>query len=43
MQKFVPGAEIVELETGHWPQMEATEKFNETLEKWLQSVVASGE
>ena len=43
MQKYAPGSEVVELETGHWPQMEATEKFNAVLEKWLQSVVASGE
>ena len=35
MRQFVDGAKIVELDTGHWVQMEATEEVNSALERWL--------
>ncbi len=37
MQKYAPHAEIVELDTGHWVQLEATEGLNGALEKWIET------
>ncbi|KAJ2974833.1 hypothetical protein NUW54_g11830 [Trametes sanguinea] len=42
MAKFAPHAKIVELNVGHWAQMEATEQFNRVLEDWIQSLPSSG-
>ena len=39
MAKFVQHGETVELDSGHWLQMEATAEVNNTLERWLESVV----
>lgn len=38
MQKYAPHAEIVELDSGHWPQFEATDELNKVLEKWIENV-----
>ncbi|KAI1788084.1 alpha/beta-hydrolase [Ganoderma leucocontextum] len=35
MAQWVPHAEIVELESGHWVQLEASEQLNQTLESWI--------
>ncbi|KAI0644402.1 Alpha/Beta hydrolase protein [Trametes meyenii] len=37
MAKYVPQAKIVELDTGHWAYLEATERFNQELDAWLES------
>ncbi|KAJ2966877.1 hypothetical protein NUW54_g13678 [Trametes sanguinea] len=42
MAKFAPHAKIVELNVGHWAQLEATEQFNRVLEDWIQSLPLSG-
>ncbi len=36
MEKYAPHAEIVELNTGHWVQLEATEEYNAILEQWIE-------
>ncbi|RPD55208.1 alpha/beta-hydrolase [Lentinus tigrinus ALCF2SS1-6] len=36
MQKYAPHAEIFELDTGHWVQLEATEEYNAALEQWIE-------
>ncbi|KAI0666634.1 alpha/beta-hydrolase [Trametes maxima] len=38
MEKYVPHAKIVELDTGHWVYLEATEQFNQELDAWLGSL-----
>ena len=35
MKQFAPGAEIVDIDAGHWVQLEATAQLNQVLEKWL--------
>ncbi|KAI0633812.1 alpha/beta-hydrolase [Trametes polyzona] len=35
MQAFAPQATVVELDVGHWPQLENTEGVNRELERWL--------
>ncbi|KAI9059137.1 alpha/beta-hydrolase [Trametes sanguinea] len=42
MAKFAPHAKIVELNVGHWVQLEATDEFNRVLEDWIQSLPLSG-
>ena len=34
----MPHAEIVELDCGHWSMLEETEQFNQTLERWFESL-----
>ncbi|KAI0666633.1 alpha/beta-hydrolase [Trametes maxima] len=38
MEKHIPHAKIVDLDAGHWPQLETTNKFNQELEKWIESL-----
>ncbi len=38
MKQWAPHAEIVEIEAGHWVQLEASEQLNQTLEKWIGSL-----
>ncbi|KAH9941664.1 alpha/beta-hydrolase [Epithele typhae] len=35
LAKYAPHAEVIELDAGHWVQLEATKEVNEGLEKWL--------
>ncbi|KAH9940022.1 alpha/beta-hydrolase [Epithele typhae] len=35
LAKYAPDAEIIDLNVGHWPQLEATQEVNEGLENWL--------
>ena len=37
VMKHAPHAEIIELNTGHWVQLEATAELNDALERWLQN------
>ncbi|CDO74917.1 hypothetical protein BN946_scf184927.g1 [Trametes cinnabarina] len=34
-ERYIPHAKIVELDTGHWVQLEATEQVNKELEEWI--------
>ncbi|KAI0360858.1 alpha/beta-hydrolase [Trametes cingulata] len=38
MGKYAPHAKIVELETGHWVQLEATEQLNKVFEEWIKEL-----
>ncbi|KAI0768832.1 Alpha/Beta hydrolase protein [Trametes elegans] len=38
MKQYVPEAKIVELNTGHWVQMEATDRVNAVLDAWLEGL-----
>ncbi|KAI0656557.1 alpha/beta-hydrolase [Cubamyces menziesii] len=38
IEKYVPQAKIVELECGHWVQLEQTERLNEVWEKWIEGL-----
>ncbi|KAI0373441.1 alpha/beta-hydrolase [Pilatotrama ljubarskyi] len=38
MEKYAPHAKVVELETGHWVQLEATAQLNEVLEDWIKAL-----
>lgn len=38
MAQYAPHATIVELNVGHWPQLEETERVNLELEKWLDTL-----
>lgn len=38
MQQYVPHADIVELDTGHWTTLEKSEELNEILDKWLEKL-----
>ncbi|KAI0794219.1 alpha/beta-hydrolase [Fomes fomentarius] len=38
MAKSVPHAKIVELDTGHWIMLEATERVNAELEEWVKGL-----
>ncbi|EIW62589.1 alpha/beta-hydrolase [Trametes versicolor FP-101664 SS1] len=38
MAQYAPHATIVELDVGHWPHLEETEKVNLALEKWLETL-----
>ena len=35
MRQWVPHAEIVEMDCGHWTLLEESERLNQTLERWL--------
>ena len=39
MQKWAPHADVVELDTGHWAQYEATAELNDALEKWVNKLL----
>ncbi|KAI0738308.1 alpha/beta-hydrolase [Daedaleopsis nitida] len=41
MQKYAPQAEIVEVDTGHWAQLEGSEHVSNHLEKWLGKLAAA--
>lgn len=38
IEKFLPHAKVVELNTGHWVNFEATEMLNAELEKWVEGL-----
>ena len=38
IEKYVPQAKIVELDCGHWVQLEQTERLNEVWEKWIEGL-----
>ncbi|KAI0644398.1 alpha/beta-hydrolase [Trametes meyenii] len=38
MKAHVPHAKIVDLNAGHWPQLETTERFNQEIDAWIQSL-----
>lgn len=38
MAQYAPHATIVELNVGHWPQLEETERVNLELETWLDTL-----
>lgn len=38
MAQYAPHATIVELNVGHWLQLEETERVNLELEKWLDTL-----
>lgn len=38
MAQYAPHATIVELNVGHWPHLEETERVNFQLEKWLDTL-----
>ncbi|KAH9940084.1 alpha/beta-hydrolase [Epithele typhae] len=40
MAKYAPHAKIIDLDVGHWPQMEATEEVNREFERWLLELPA---
>ena len=35
MQTYAPHADVIELSTGHWAQLEAAAQVNDALEKWM--------
>ncbi|OSC99357.1 alpha/beta-hydrolase [Trametes coccinea BRFM310] len=37
-EQFVPHAKIVEFDTGHWVQLQATEQVNKELEEWIEGL-----
>ena len=38
MKRFAPHAEIVDVEAGHWVQLERSEEVNQALERWIGSL-----
>ena len=38
MRQWIPHAEIVELDCGHWIMLEESEQFNQALERWLETL-----
>ncbi|OJT01958.1 Bifunctional epoxide hydrolase 2 [Trametes pubescens] len=42
VEKYVPGAKIVELDVGHWVQFEATERLNAEWEAWIEGLGLRG-
>ncbi|KAI8994057.1 Alpha/Beta hydrolase protein [Trametes punicea] len=36
---YCPDAEVIELDCGHWPQLEATEDVNQALQVWIERLV----
>ncbi|KAI0704677.1 alpha/beta-hydrolase [Earliella scabrosa] len=39
MRQWAPHTDVIELNTGHWAQYEATAELNDALEKWVNKVV----
>ncbi|KAI0666632.1 alpha/beta-hydrolase [Trametes maxima] len=42
MQKYVPHAKIVELDVGHWVQLEGADQLNAELESWIEGLGLPG-
>lgn len=38
LAKYAPHAKVVELETGHWVQLEATDCLNAEWEVWIEGL-----
>ena len=38
MRQWIPHAEVVELDCGHWTMLEESEQFNQALERWLETL-----
>lgn len=38
MKKFAPHAKIVDVDTGHWIMLEATDRLNAELEGWVKGL-----
>ena len=39
IKQWAPHAEIVELDCGHWVQLEATDEVNRILERWIEGLL----